>query len=67
LLPKTCLATDIAANAFGHPAQNAMGDGLDQFLFGRAAVLGELQVEAELPGVPARGQRRDSDQAAFPR
>jgi hypothetical protein len=44
-----------------------MGDGLNQFLFGRAAVLGELQVEAELLGVSARDQRRDSDQAAFPR
>src|SRR2546423_9060433 len=40
-------------------------DRLDKFLLGGAVLLGEAEVEQELFGVAAGGQRGDRDQAAF--
>src|SRR5256886_11741572 len=40
-------------------------DRLDEFLLGGAVLLGEAEVEHELFGVAAGGQRGDRDQAAF--
>jgi hypothetical protein len=42
-------------------------DRLDEFVLGGAAVLGVLQVEVELFGVPAGDERGDGDQAAVAR
>src|SRR3954471_12423163 len=44
--------------------ERQVGDRLDQLLLGEAVVLRVLQVEGQLLGVAARGQRRDRDQAA---
>ena len=41
--------------------EGQVGDGLDELLFADAVVLGVLQVEGELLGVAAGGQRRDRE------
>ena len=47
--------------------ERQVGDRLDQLGLGDAVLPGQAQVVGELLGVPARGQRGDSDQAAVPR
>src|SRR5947208_169545 len=45
--------------------EGQVGDGFDQLLLGRAVAFREAEVVDELYGVPARGQARDGDEAAF--